>query len=269
MSLVNLTQFLEQYFTANHCTVHFEEQNSMKIDLTEEMDRAIMNRPFYWQYVQATNQVGQPMTLTWQIATDEQTSQPEKKQGQTPELIHFGSAKLHAIFQQLRHSARFVRLFENIEVQKNTMLYPWLVVNFIVSFSGKQKKDELFSIGLQLINGTIILNMMDRLSNVSLDEQISDYCYTISPIIMKQSGFKRIENKIFELLEDRCYKWAFQSIEALREEIKLINHFYKNRNEIDQLQKEIEEAKTRYEPKIIINPFSAGIFYLTESFTIE
>lgn len=257
---LDLTKFLTNYFTANHCEVQ-NEHNVLTIKLTENMDKAIMNRPFYWQYVQATGQKGEPMTIklnTTNVLTDHQD--------ENGELIHFGSPRLHTIFNELRQSARFVRLFENINTTTNTMLYPWLVINLTVSFEGKQKKEELFSIGLQLINGTIVLNMMEQLSKISLSRQISNYCYTISPLIKIQSGFKRIHEKVNRLIENRSYKWADESINALHEEIQLINHFYNDEEKHEEKLKEINEAKKRYEPKIVFNPFSGGIFYLSESF---
>src|SRR5690625_2602234 len=174
LSPLNLTQFLTTYFSANHCKIINKNDHKLTVQLTEEMDKAIMNRPFYWQYVKATGQKGEPMTLTFK--TNYNVSDEEG------ELIHFGSMRLHTIFNELKQSARFVKMFETVTTTNQTMLVPWLIINTIVSFEGKQKKEELFSIGLQLINGTIMLDMMEFLKKKRLHEQISNYCYTISPL---------------------------------------------------------------------------------------
>src|SRR5690625_2175179 len=183
---LSLSQFLANYFEAHHCHVKVTNKYQLTINLTEEMDKAIMNRPFYWQYMSTTGQQGEPLTLSLKTKNIETDTDDV-------ELIHFGSIRLHTIFDQLRQSARFVRLVENVATQTNTMLFPWIRNNIIISYEEMQKKDELFSIDLQLVNGTIVRNMMEHLMKRPLSEQISNYCYTISPLIKLQSGFNRMK----------------------------------------------------------------------------
>lgn len=260
---LNLMTFLTRYFKSNHCHIINEENNFLKVKLTEDMDRVLMNRPFYWQYIKAIGQQGEPLTLSLQIGhTKKQTK------NKNSELIHFGSPRLHTIFNELSESARFTRLFEEVSTTNNTTLYPWLVMNVLVAYEGKQKKEQLFSIGLQLINGTIVFNMMEQLNKLSLDRQISNYCYTISPLIKLESGFKRIQSQIEKQLQHHCYKWADESLNTLHEEIQLIKYFYNDQAEAkkEEKEREINQAKKRYLPIINITPFSGGLFYLTNSF---
>src|SRR5699024_5747615 len=121
---------------------------------------------------------GEPMHLT--LITD------TEKMDEEGEVIHFGSPRLQQIMEDLKSSERFTKLFEQVDTSQRTPLYPWFVVNMKVSYQGKQKKDEMFSIGLHLINGTMQLEMMDTLKAHKLQPEISDYCYTISPIIKIQ-----------------------------------------------------------------------------------
>ena len=69
------------------------------------------------------------------------------------------------------------------------MLQPWLIVNTLVRYKGKQSKEEMISIGLNLINGVMILDMMEQLNGIALDQSISDQCFTISPLIKIESGY--------------------------------------------------------------------------------
>lgn len=258
---MDLMIFLTNYFQANHCEIKKQNHHQLQVKLTEEMDRALMNRPFYWQYIKSLGKEGEPLTLSLQLGnTSEQLSDDKF------ELIHFGSPRLHTIFNDLKQKAQFTRLFEKITTTENTMLFPWLVINLIVSYEGRLKKEELFSIGLQLINGTIVFNMMEKLNKRTIDEQISNYCYTITPLIKLESGFLRILNVVKQQVNKRCHKWIEESEASLNKEIQLINHFYDQLNDQDKKEKEIEQAKKRYKPKININPFSGGLFYLTDSF---
>src|SRR5690625_6464776 len=64
MAITDLNHFLKTYFSAHHCELLHAEDGVLTIQLTEEMDRALMNRPFYWHYVKSTGNTGTPMQLT-------------------------------------------------------------------------------------------------------------------------------------------------------------------------------------------------------------
>lgn len=58
-----IDSFLKRFFTANQCDITEEQNGKMSVQLTVEMDKALMNRPFYWQYVETTGKVGEPKKL--------------------------------------------------------------------------------------------------------------------------------------------------------------------------------------------------------------
>src|SRR5690625_6078780 len=82
------------------------------------------------------------------------------KRDKEGELIHFGRPRLQQIIQHLKQNQKFIKVFQQISVTHNTPLYPWLLTNIKVRYEGKQNKDELFSIGLHLVNGTMKTDMM-------------------------------------------------------------------------------------------------------------
>ncbi len=256
---VDIEKFLINFFTANHCEVNQIEQGKIAVQLTIEMDKALMNRPFYWQYMEATGNVGQPKKLTFILDPNKM-----EKEG---EWIHFGSPRLEQIYHYLRKTAKFIHLFEEVNVRNNTMLHPWLLLNYCIMYEGKQKKEELFSIGLNLINGTFILDMMEQLENVELAPTISDHCYTISPLIKVNSGFLRIEKYIHDYVMKQKHDWAVESLKLLEEEIAMIHHFYERDEENkDEMEKELEDITARLEPKITYEIVNGGIIYLRDSF---
>src|SRR5699024_4399402 len=158
------------FFESNECSVTKLSDGVMQIQLTEELDRAIMNRPFYWHYVDATNQRGEPNQLSFY--TDNDIKKKEE------EWIHFGTPRMNEICNYLEQSSRFIRVFEQVRVSQQTILHPWLVLNFIISYKGKQLKEEILSIGLNLINGIVIEGMMERIQLMEFDSLISPHCYT-------------------------------------------------------------------------------------------
>ncbi len=157
-------------------------------------------------------------------------------------------------------------LFQEVEAEINTPLYPWLLANFKISYSGRQKKEELISLGIHLLNGKMIVNMMDELEKLTLKQQISDLCYTITPIITLSSGYKRLEKIILNYIDNQPKEWANEAMETLNEEIALLQHFYQDDLDDKILKKEIEELNNRYTPEINIEVISGGIVYLLDNF---
>ncbi|PAV29080.1 hypothetical protein CIL05_13990 [Virgibacillus profundi] len=260
MAITNLNMFLQDYFKAHHCKTPLNKEGVLSVQLTEEMDRVLMNRPFYWHYIKKIGQQGEPKQLT--LITN-----PDKREI-NGEWIHFGSPRLQQIINHLKQNEKHTRLFQQMNTSQNTPLYPWLVTNIKISYKGKQKKDELISIGLHLVNGAMKLEMMNLLEPIQLQTTISDYCYTISPIIKLKSGFRRIESVIDNYIENQSHSWAEDSINTLDNEIQMLKHFYvgDTDEEKEQMEKEINEITERFEPRITYEVINGGIFYLTRDF---
>jgi hypothetical protein len=254
VTIRDLNNFLVRYFKGNKCTIQSNENGVLTVQLNEKMDRLLMNRPFYWHYVKSTGQTGQPMELT--LITNPDSNEAKG------EWIHFGSPRLQKILTHLKEHERYTKLFEQIQTTERTPLYPWLVVNFQISYQGKQKRDEIISIGLNLMNGVMKTNMMEMLQSYSMHSAIPDYCYTISPLIKLQSGFIRIENVILDYLHRQSKVWAEESLKDLEEEIATLKHFYREDNENEVMLREISEMEERYKPEISMQVINGGIFYL-------
>lgn len=258
MAIHDLNSFLYNYFTAHDCKVSSDGNGVLDIQLTEEMDRALMNRPFYWHYIKKMGQAGEPIKLTLNTNPDG----TEKN----AEWIHFGSPRLQQIIRHLRTNEKYTKLFQSVHAVTNTALYPWLVINLKISYQGQHKRDELFSIGLHLVNGMMKVEMMDILKKFTLRPVISDYCYTISPLIKLKSGFKRIEAVIDQYIENQTHEWAEESFKLLDEELALLEHFYETENEEEQqqIEKEKKEIMERYHPEVSYEVINGGVFYLTD-----
>lgn len=254
MAIHNLNDFLVRYFQSHNCSILKNENGILTVQLNEKMDKLLMNRPFYWHYVKSTGQKGQPMDLTF-------ITNPIHKDDQG-EWIHFGSPRLQQILNHLKTTERYTKLFEQVKTSERTPLYPWLVINMQISYQGKQKKDEIISIGLNLINGMMKINMMEFLQSLPLHTIIPDYCYTISPLIRLKSGFLRIENVILKYLEQQPSSWVEESRRNLQEELETLKHFYHDDPNNEMMQREMEEIQERYTPSITLNVINGGIFYL-------
>lgn len=252
-----IDDFLYQFFTANECTVYEYGKGLIDVQLTEKLDRAIMNRPFYWHYVKQTGRQGDPFRL--KLVTD------INKKVKNGEWIHIGTPRMNDICHFLEENCLFVQQFEQVQTNKQTMLHPWLIINMMITLKGRQMRQEIKSIGLNLINGKFIDHAMDKLSTTKLSSFITENCYTISPIITLQSGFQRIDQKVTNEMYQYDYNWVRESIIALKDELLLLYHFYdESTSNHQEMKKEALQIIQRLQPEIKFEMINGGIFYLSE-----
>jgi hypothetical protein len=263
MQQSEIHQFLERYFYANQCEVVGGGSGYMTVQLSIDLDKELMNRPFYWHYLEKTGGVPNPMKLNLVTNPD---SAPDEFKG---EVIHFGSPRLHQIFQSTKKLASFIRLYEEQSLISGQQipLHPWLGLNIKISYQCDLKKDTLRSIGLNLINGRMIESFHDVLINKNLTPKIPDYCFTLTPIIKPKSGISRIRAYLETELQQESDDWALSARERWREDLKLLDHFYSDSEETPEAYEiEKEALKEQYEPKITIEILNGGLFYLSKSF---
>jgi hypothetical protein len=260
MQQQEIHNFLERYFRSNNCDIEENRQGYMIVQLTNELDKELMNRPFYWLYLEKTGGTPNPMKLT--LITNMQTG-PENIKGET---MHFGSPRLHQIFQSTKKLAGYIRLYENHSQSTNqqTPLFPWLGLNVKISYQCDRKRDLFKSIGLQLINGTMTENFHDKLLNIPLTPKIPDYSFTLSPLVMPKSGIIRIENYLRSEIEQEDHTWADEARNRWQQDLDLLNHFYEDAQSKESYEIEKKALQEQYEPNIHISIINGGLFYLTE-----
>lgn len=259
MQQEHIHQFLEHYFTVNHCDILENTPSYLVIQLTPALDKMLMNRPFYWHYLEKMGGTPNPMKIT--LITDSEKT-PDHVKG---EYIHFGSPRLHQIFQTTKKLSRFMRLYENLTNPKTlqTPLYPWICLNMRISYQCDRNKDIFRSLGYSLTNGSLIENFHDWLLSKSLTPTIPDLCYTIAPIIKPENALKRIEDFLTSSLLETDHQWAVDARKRWEKDLQLLEQFYEDAVEKPEAY-ESEKAALRdqYEPVIKLEIINGGIFYL-------
>lgn len=256
----DIHDFLIRYFKTNDCTIIKNERSYIEVQLTVELDKELMNRPFYWHYLEKTGGNPQPMKLT--LITD-QNNVPDHVRG---EAIHFGSPRLHQIFESTKKLASYIRMYQHVNKENGSLpLHPWLVLNTKISYQCDRKKDIIISLGLNLINGMIIDRFHNRLQSIPLTPKIPDYTFTLSPLIKPKSGLNRLENIIRQTVNNDEHSWAIEAKERQKLDMDLLNHFYEGMEEKpDCYELEKQALKDQYEPQIHVNIINGGLFYLTQ-----
>nr|WP_263325742.1 YqhG family protein [Neobacillus sp. Marseille-Q6967] len=260
MQQQEIHNFLIRYFQANECAIIENAPGYITVQLTIELDKELMNRPFYWHYLEKTGGIPNPMQLT--LITNPDLA-PENLKGET---IHFGSPRLHQIFESTKKLAGYIRLYENHRYfNKQTPLMPWLCMNVKISYQCDRKRDVFKSIGLQLINGQMVEDFHERLQKIPLTPKIPDYSFTLSPLVKPKSGFARIENYLKAVIEQDDHTWADEAKKRWEADKRLLEHFYEDvEEENESYETEKKALQEQYEPKINISFINGGLFYLTD-----
>ncbi len=249
MQAEQVHRFLLDYFRTNQCEITDATNEEMSVELTIDIDKQLMNRPFYWHYLEKTG--GEPKTKQLRLSTNPASAT------EGAEKIHFGSPRLHQIFNSCKQSATHIRLYES----KPVGLYPWLAVNATISYQCDQQKSQFVSIALNLINGDITEDFIDGVSGRTLSPKIANLSYTLHPFITLRSGMKRIENYIHTIIAKENDDWSQQANERMEKDLQLLNSFYIDIDD-DKYDQELEAIKNLYEPKIHVQIVNGGLFYL-------
>lgn len=255
LTIHELETLVKNFFHENNCQVVEQEDNAFQVHLTEIMDRKLMNRPFYWHYLDTMNMQGTPAKITF-VTTQNQ----KHKNGH---LLHVSSPYFQRIRKQLNIDGKYTCLYEQTNTQKNEPLYPWLIINVKIIYKGVLLKEELFSLGINLFNTTIKNEMMENIVTKKMNKKISDYSYTLTPTIQIQSAYYRMINVLKHYIQNKEHAWAKEAIEQFNHEKRLMDEYFQEKNE--HYYKVLQETKMRYQPTVKIHVINGGLFYLRES----
>ncbi|MFJ7737271.1 YqhG family protein [Lysinibacillus sp. NPDC097287] len=251
--------YLQQFFTENNCYILGDSDHYITVQLTIDMDKKIMNRPFYWQYVEATN--GEPNPAQVTFITD-QNRLEEKILG---EVIYFGSPRLSQLFQATKELGAFVQMFEKVErFETKPLLTPWLGVNYKVSYCSDQTKEMLYSFGINLMTGEVTEDFQETLTDMDLDSVNSEDAFQVQYIIKPIRALQRLDAIVEDLIQKDDHTWAEEAGRRWQRSQRVLEYFYEGveqKPECYEIEKKALEEQ--YDAKIKIEIINGGLFYLT------
>ncbi|SOC05679.1 uncharacterized protein YqhG [Ureibacillus xyleni] len=250
--------YLRTFFTETNCEIVSDEGFQLTVQLTIDMDKKIMNRPFYWQYIEATDSEPNPTRLM--LITDRTRIQNQF----VGEVIHFGSGRLNQIFKATKELGSFVQMYEDVAGTDNqTTLTPYFCVNYKVSYYCDQTKEKIHSLGINLINGDIEDNFHESICNLNLQSNIPEKAFCLQYIIKPSRALERLDMMIQNIITQDDHSWAEEAKNRWEKELEVLNYFYKDTEEKPEVY-EIEKKglEERFNPRIKVEIINGGIFYL-------
>ena len=251
--------YLEKFFKENNCAIVRGNDHYLTVQLTIDMDKKIMNRPFYWKYLENTDGVPNPAQLTF--ITDQNRLEDDIK----GEVVHFGSPRLNQLFQTTKELGSYVQMYEKVSDNPKikTMLTPWLGVNYKVSYYSDQTKEMFHSLGINLITGNMIDCFQEWISGVDLDSTMSDDAFSITYIIKPLRGLERLDAAIENLIQQDDHTWADEAKLRWKKDREVLEYFYEGvENKPDCFEMEKQAMDQQYEARIKIEIINGGLFYL-------
>ena len=189
----------------NDCAILGEENHYLTVQLTIDIDKRIMNRPFYWQYVEATNSEPNPAQVTF---ITNQTAMAGNLFG---EAIHYGSTFKSDIFSYKELGA-YVQLFEKVDRDMGqVILTPRLGVNFKVSYCCDRTKEMLYSFGINLLTGVIKEGFHERICSSDFNIEPEENVFHVQYIIKPARALERLKATIESIIEQDDHSWATEA----------------------------------------------------------
>ncbi|MEG0258316.1 MAG: YqhG family protein [Lysinibacillus sp.] len=251
--------YLRQFFIENECSILGESDHYLTVQLTIDIDKRIMNRPFYWRYVEATN--GEPNPAEVTFITDQ-----NKVGGNIRgEVVHFGSPRLTQVFQVTGALGGFVKMYEKVDtLGVPAFLMPWLAVNYKISYCSDQTKEVIYSLGINLITGDVRENFQKFISGLDFDTALSEDGFCVQYIIKPMRALKRLDEMINNTVQQSDDTWAEEAKSRWQRDQRILEYFYEDIEEKpESYEIEKKALEEQYETKVKIEIISGGLFYLT------
>lgn len=171
-------------------------------------------------------------------------------------------------------------------------LIPWLGINYKVEFVCDQKRDLLLHPGVNLITGQVVPDFYEKVCSLRLTPKLPDYRFTMQPFYSLGQAVAQAESYVRAVVDREDQRWAENARERLEQEIAIVESFFrrpvgdeedgggivriKNGDESEnsgtgkreeqgssaELQKQIEELKWQFQPRIQVKLINTGVFYL-------
>lgn len=252
-------QYIRQFFKENNCQVVQDTDCFIQVQLTIDMDKKIMNRPFYWNYVESTGGEPNPAQLTFITNPNELVEQV------AGEIVHFGSPRLNQLFQVTKEQGAYIQMYEQADQMSatNTMLTPWLGANYKLTYCSDRTKEMLYSLGINLMTGAVVNGFQEMVRDANLEMTMSANTFHLPPTIQPLRALEKLDAVIDQLIQQDDHLWAEEAKKRERRDLRVLDYFYEGMEDRpDHYEREKQAIEERYETKIKVEIINGGLFYL-------
>lgn len=266
----SLMKFVDSYFKAVSAKCLYQDTEYREYELPRDVDKELIERPFYWMWVEASGQEAQTTQLRLAftqnaLERENQRLQEEhtKAMRQTPddfstfltgpsrapkaELLDYGSFRLDKIFSSVAKRGQFIVCQPSPALQKarQRTLVPWLLCNGVTTMRCDLTKQMWWSIGVCLQNGQIIPAFYERICHLEM-VPVSPSRLLSHISLPLDEAMDRAMREQERLIKQLPTDWAESAKQRFNTEYDQLNLYYRSlRTEDIQQNEELELEQSR------------------------
>ncbi len=144
--------------------------------------------------------------------------------------------------------------------------HPELLVNFKVGFETDEKIEEIYNLGINLVNGEITSNLLQELMDKKLSPKPPKK-HLEKRTIPYREGFNSLLNHLKWQLQNHDNQWIASAKSRWEEEVNYLESFYRGTGDDDEkdesgFYRRLAEGYRKYQPVIKIQIINVGLLYL-------
>ncbi|WP_206831022.1 YqhG family protein [Alicyclobacillus fructus] len=228
--------FCDRYFASVGARTLVARSMYREYEVPIDVDKELIERPFYWMWVEASRQPVEPTVL--RLAFDDAALSREEARlnAELPavgipgfakrriERIDFGSHLFDRILASAAQRGRAVCVREGGE---GSELVPWLMVNGIVSYSADINREEWFSYAVCLENLQIVDRFYERirhrdLSGARASEILNHGRHTL------REAWITLQEALRNHVAAQDDRWAEEAMIRLRDDLAQLSAYYES-----------------------------------------
>lgn len=275
-----IQDFCRRYFNGVEAPILVDQPDFLQVELPRHIDKELTDRPYYWMYIEATNQQVPNSVLSLSFRPDLEIEGVEKM-----EFVTLGSFRMNKLIESTQKRGRYTRVYQKANLVTGGGSYaPILLTTFKFSFVADRRRDEMVSYAVHLCTGQVVRDVYPFVERIAFDEQPALTATTPTPRYDFQQGYALIKERVTADIEALDHTWAAEADTHLQSELEQLETYYESlglvnadegKSDEEKVKKaamyaaerelRIAELKWRCAPRVGIEPFHFGLLYLWES----
>lgn len=239
-------KFCEAYFTSVGAEMTVQSEMYREYVLPRDVDKELTDRPFYWLWVEKTNQEVTPTTLRLAFSVEAQTREdlrleieheklleanpstnPHQRMFSRPqktELMNLGSFRFDKILSSVEQRGKFACVVPR-EIKAGQPLVPWLMLCGTIAYTSDSLQEERFSVGVCLENRQVVFNFYDKVNRIPMVQQPISIV-TKRATIEAGDAIDLSKKTLMDYVKRQNHDWADTAQLRLEDDLSQLDAYY-------------------------------------------
>lgn len=273
MDQTQVRSFAERYLRAMNCQIIESTPTMIDAKLSIEADQALLNRPFYWMYVEQMNLPANPARFRFYFEETEESS------GFYCDHLYYGAARFTQMLDSAQKQGRLIRLYQRSSPTDEKPhsakgYHPFLAVHYQIAYICDQKKDRLHYLAIDLQTGEIYSSFYTWAKEQQWTQQLPPSRFLYPSQFTLHEAVGRLEAYLQREIEQEDHTWAEKAKERLANEYQQIASYYPAEHLLSDEQRQEKQQRLRESvwqlaPRIEVEVINAGLFHLNSKPTVN